>query len=92
MMERRKHAGFGWEILKESKIDLTEIGWKGVDWIYLAQDRHKLVGCCEHCNESLGPIKLRKFLQQLRNYFLLKKNFSPWSLLTSLDCSACLAK
>jgi hypothetical protein len=23
------------------KIDLREIGWAGVDWIYLAQDRDK---------------------------------------------------
>jgi hypothetical protein len=23
------------------KMDLMEIGWKGVDWIYLAQDRDR---------------------------------------------------
>jgi hypothetical protein len=31
---RRRHT---WE--DNIKIDLKEIGWVGVDWIYLAQDR-----------------------------------------------------
>jgi hypothetical protein len=26
------------------KMDLTEIGWDGVDWIDLAQDRHQFGG------------------------------------------------
>jgi hypothetical protein len=30
---------FGRSRHKWSWLDLTEIGWKGVDWIYLAQDR-----------------------------------------------------
>jgi hypothetical protein len=25
------------------KIDLKEIGWKGVDWVHMAQDRQALV-------------------------------------------------
>jgi len=55
-----------------------------MDWTYLAQDRHKLADSCEHCNETVGPTKLRELLKQLRNYILLKKNFGPRSLLTSL--------
>jgi hypothetical protein len=43
------HIGYWWESQKERgprrkwvdniKMDLREIGWGGVDWIYLAQDR-----------------------------------------------------
>jgi hypothetical protein len=28
-------------LVENIKIDLREIGWGGVDWIYLAQDRDK---------------------------------------------------
>ena len=55
-----------------------------MDWTYLAQDRHKLAGCCEQCNETLGSTKLKELIEQLRNYFFSKKNFGPWNLLTSL--------
>jgi len=50
-----------------------------MDWTYLAQDRHKLAGCCDHCNETVGSTELKELLAQLRNctYFLLKKNFGP---------------
>jgi hypothetical protein len=34
------------------KIDLREVGWAGIDWIDLAQDR-PVEGCCEHGNEQL---------------------------------------
>jgi len=42
------HIGFWWTDLKEKsnledlgvdKMDIKEIGWEGVDWIDLAQDR-----------------------------------------------------
>jgi len=36
-------------------MDLREIGWKGVDWMQLAQDR-------ECSNEPLGSTKGAKFL------------------------------
>jgi hypothetical protein len=34
------------------RLDLTEIGWGGVDWIVLSQDRDR-----EFCDEPLGSIK-----------------------------------
>jgi hypothetical protein len=37
------------------KIYLREIGWDGVGWIDLAQDRDQ--GSCEHGDESSGSIK-----------------------------------
>jgi len=76
--------GLEWEHLMKSEIDRRETGRKGMDWTYLAQDRHKSAGCCEHCIETMGSTKLRELLGQLRNCFLLKKNFGRWSLLTSL--------
>jgi hypothetical protein len=39
------------------KMDLREIGWDGMDWISLAEDRDKWEGSCEHGNEPLDSIK-----------------------------------
>jgi hypothetical protein len=36
------------------KMDLWEIGWGGMDWIELAQDRDQ----CEHGDEPSGSLKL----------------------------------
>jgi hypothetical protein len=43
------------------RMDIGEIGWEGVDWIHLAQDRTN-VGCCERSNEPLGSVKYRGFI------------------------------
>jgi hypothetical protein len=37
------------------RMDLREIGWDGMDWIDLAQDRE---GSCEYGNKTSGSIKL----------------------------------
>jgi hypothetical protein len=39
---------------------LMEMGWEGVDWIHLPQDR-LLVGCYEYSNENSGSIRGGKF-------------------------------
>jgi hypothetical protein len=83
------HIGFCWESRKERTIgrptcrweinigmDLREIGWVGIYWIAVAQDRE---GCCEHGNEPSGSIKCWEILEQLRNWRLLKKDSAPWS-------------
>jgi hypothetical protein len=44
------------------KMDLREIGWGGMYWIDLAQDRNPVEGSCEHGNEPSGFIKVGKFL------------------------------
>jgi len=36
-------------------------------------------GPCEYGNECSGSIKGEKFLDFLSDYWLLKKNFVPWS-------------
>jgi len=38
------------------------MGWKGIDWIDLAQDREKVMGFCDLSNEPLGSIKYRENL------------------------------
>jgi hypothetical protein len=39
------------------KMDFRGIGWGGMDWIYLAQDREPVEGSCEHGKEPSGFIK-----------------------------------
>jgi hypothetical protein len=41
------------------KMDLREIGWDGIDWIELSQDR----GSCEHGHEPSGSIKCWEVLE-----------------------------
>jgi hypothetical protein len=41
------------------RMDLREIGWEDVDWIYVAEDRNH---SCEHRNEPSGSIKGRELL------------------------------
>jgi len=40
-------------------MDLMEIGWEGVEWICLCQDRDQWAGTCKHGNEPSGSIKGR---------------------------------
>jgi hypothetical protein len=44
------------------KIDVSEIGWEGVDWKDLAWDSDQWVGSLEHGNELSGSIKGMEFL------------------------------
>jgi hypothetical protein len=43
-----------WE--DNTKADIKGIGWEGVDWLYLDEDR-KMTSCCEHGNELSGVIQ-----------------------------------
>jgi hypothetical protein len=43
-------------------MDLEEVGWGGMDWIDLAQDKRQMAGCCECGNEPSGSIKCGEFL------------------------------
>jgi hypothetical protein len=44
------------------KMDLRDIGWSGMDWIYLTHDRDQ-EGSCEHGNEPSGCIKCWEILE-----------------------------
>jgi hypothetical protein len=45
-----------WE--NNMKMDLQEVGWRGLDWIYVEQ----LVGSCNHSNEPSGSINMGNYL------------------------------
>jgi hypothetical protein len=45
------------------QINLREIGWCGMYWIDLAQDREPVEGSCQYGNESSGSIKYWKILE-----------------------------
>ena len=42
-----------------------------------------MAGCCKHGHKSSGYIKCEEFLDELRNYELLKEDRGPWSCLVS---------
>jgi hypothetical protein len=54
-------------------MDLGEIGWDGMDWIHLAQDRDQWRALVNTVNELSGSIQCLKFLEYLHNWRLLKK-------------------
>jgi hypothetical protein len=59
------------------KMDHREIGWGGMDWIDLTQDRDQWKALVN--TEPSGSIKCSEILEWLRNWRLLKKGSGPWS-------------
>jgi hypothetical protein len=68
MKRRGMHIVNWWESQKEGesprrrlvdniKMDLREIGWDGMDWIDVAQDRDQLRALVNTVNEPSGPLK-----------------------------------
>jgi hypothetical protein len=49
---------------------------EGVDWIG-GSGLGPVVGSCEHGTDSSGCIKGKKFIDQISNFELLKKDFTP---------------
>jgi hypothetical protein len=45
---------------------LSQVGGKGLDWS--GSEYGQVAGYCENITESLGSIKCKEFLDQLRNY------------------------
>jgi hypothetical protein len=45
------------------KKDLAEIGWGGMDWSYMTQDKGMVEGSCEHGNELPGSTECSKVLE-----------------------------
>jgi hypothetical protein len=43
-------------------MDLKEVGYGGIDWIELAEDRDSCEGICECGNEPSDSIKYGEFL------------------------------
>jgi hypothetical protein len=63
--ERKRSLGRCWHIQEDNiRMDLRETGYKGMDWMFLAQDRDQwwpLV--CEHSNVSVSSIKGGEFTE-----------------------------
>jgi hypothetical protein len=55
------------------KIDLSEIGWDGVGWVDLAQDRDQWRALVN----TVMNIKCWEILEWLHNWQLLKKGSAP---------------
>jgi hypothetical protein len=58
-------------------IDLRDIGWDGMDWIDVAQDRDQSMALVNTSNELSGSKNCWKFLEKLRNWRPLKKGSAP---------------
>jgi hypothetical protein len=67
--------------IENIKMDLSEIGLGGVDWIGLAQDMYRLQmgSSCEHSNEPLGSIKCWEPTEWLHNLWPLTWCSAPQS-------------
>jgi hypothetical protein len=59
------------------KMDLSEIRWKDVDWIHLAQDRDRFRALVNTVMNLQVPQKARDFLSKYDQLF--KKDSAPWS-------------
>jgi len=61
------------------KLDLQEVGCGFIDWIELAQGRHRWRELVISGNAHLSSIKFGEFLDQLRTCWFLKKDCAAWS-------------
>ena len=61
-----------WE--DNSKMDLQEVGFEGMNCIDVAQDRDRWRALVSAVMNLRGSIKYREFIDQLRTGYLLKKD------------------
>jgi hypothetical protein len=61
------------------KRDLREIGWDGMEWIDLTQDRDQWRALVNTVMEPSGSMKCREVLEWLHSWRLLKKGSAPIS-------------
>ncbi|PNF15776.1 hypothetical protein B7P43_G10443 [Cryptotermes secundus] len=59
------------------KMDLREIGWDGMNWIDLADDKRPVEDSCEYGNEPSGFIKCWEVLEEMHSWRLLQKGSVP---------------
>jgi hypothetical protein len=64
-------------VVDNIKMDLREIGWNGMDWIDLVQDRDQWRALVNTVMNLQGSIKRWEFLEWLHNWQLLKKGSGP---------------
>jgi hypothetical protein len=59
------------------RMDLREIGWDGMDWIDLAQDRAQWRALLTTVMNLGGSIKCWEILEWLQNWRFLQKGSAP---------------
>jgi hypothetical protein len=64
-------------------MDLMGMSFENVDWIHLARDR---VSCGDLVYTEMESrfLRRREFLNEMREDWLLKKDFHPWSKFTTI--------
>jgi hypothetical protein len=76
-----------WEA--DVKIDLREIGWGGMDWIHLAQDRDYWMALM-NMETNVQVQNFWEILWQLRDWMVVKKDAASWNYLVeyyyALEC------
>jgi hypothetical protein len=77
--ERKRPFGIPRRRWEDNRMDVRNVrgGRCGVD--ASGSGWNPVTGCCEHGNEPSVSIKGGEFLDQLSEYFLLKKDSAPWS-------------
>jgi hypothetical protein len=68
-------------------MDLREIGWDGMDWVDVAQDRDQWRALLNTVLNLLGSIKSWEVLAWLHNWRLFTKGSAPW-VSESVYCGA----
>jgi hypothetical protein len=61
------------------KMDLREVGWGGLDWIDLAQDRDQWRALVNTVMNLGSSKKCWEIVEYLRNWRLVKKGPASWT-------------
>jgi hypothetical protein len=61
------------------KVDIGVIGWSGMNWIDLTQDRDYCRAFMDNGIEPSGSIKCWEVLESLHNSRAFEKGSAPWS-------------
>jgi hypothetical protein len=61
-------------------MGFRKVGWGGMDWIHLAQDRDPVEDSCEHGNESTSSINYWENLECLSNWSTPQEGLSSMEL------------